>query len=175
MDLAERRRIQNCRTLAHFPAYSTMELPAYRHRAITGRRFQMAFSSCLTRTRHTLCVRGPRAGRGGKASCVQALQEDALHRQARGICHSRSEFVRLRWPFPSACHGKNLFRSLRNISKAPSGFRSFGKPRNLFKSNCFPLEFGKLPKPDNLGDRDWLGSITRDTGTLRSRFKFVRL
>ena len=129
----------------------------------------MAFSSCLTRKRHTLYARSPPAGRGGKASCVQALQEDALHRQARGICHSRSEFVRLRWPFPSACQGKNLFRSLRSISKAPSGLRSLRKLRNILKSNCFPLEFGKLPKPDNPGDRDWLGSITRDTGTVRGR------
>ena len=73
----------------------SLDWSPYRHRAITGRRFQMAFSSCLTRKRNSLCARGPPAGRGGKASCVEALQEDALHRQARGICHSRSELVRL--------------------------------------------------------------------------------
>ena len=133
----------------------------------------MAFSSCLTRKRHTLCARGPPAGRGGKASCVQALQEDALHRQARGICHSRSEFVRLRWPFPSACQGKGLFRKkLSQVS--PKRFRSglgpsqvsprrcrsaLGLPRlwkfpSLSTSFCFPSDFGELPKSDNPGFRN---------------------
>ena len=54
----------------------------------------------------------------------------------------------------------------------------------------FEVPIGELPKPDNPGDRDWLGPITQDTGTVRSRkdtfhrhargighsrFEFVRL
>ena len=53
-----------------------ISMSSYRHQAIPrGRfcRFQIAFSSCQTRKRLTLHAPSPPAGRGGKASCVQAL------------------------------------------------------------------------------------------------------
>ena len=62
-----------------------------------------------------------------------------------------------------------VIRSPPGASKAPWGFRGSEKLLNLSKSNCCPLEVSELLKPDNPGDHDWLGSITRDTGTVRGR------
>ena len=93
-------------------------------------------------------------------------------------------------PFPFACRGKDLLRSPPGASKAPSGCQGSAQLLNLSKSNCFPLDFGELPIPNNPGYRDALGLITRDTGPVRgrkdnshrqargichSRFEFVRL
>ena len=58
---------------------------------------------------------------------------------------------------PLPVQEKSLPRSPPSASEVASGFRGFEKLRNLSTSNCFPLDFGELPKPEKPGARDGLG------------------
>ena len=81
----------------------------------------------------------------------------------------------MRWPFTRACQGKGLPRSPPGASEVPSGFPGFEKLPNLSTSDCFPLDFGELPKPDKplQGPQDNAGQAKTSTFPRQARGKYT--
>ena len=93
----------------------------------------------------------------------------------RGKIESWSRVCEIAMAFYPCLSRKGLPRSPPSASEVPSGFPGFEKLPHLSKSDCFPLDFGELPKPDKPleSPQDNAGQTKKSTFPRQARGKYT--